>query len=100
MWRPSSKAKNDKVDKKFKTYFYPDPGDPTSQYITYKGKVKSLGTVKIHDVYCIGFTPSDCANGSGSIPVPRDRPSPEADLIAKPKTSNLKKRGPAAAGLP
>jgi hypothetical protein len=61
------KVKNDKVDKKFKTYFYPDPGDPTSQYITYKGKVKSLGTVKYTDVYCIGFTPSDCANGSGSI---------------------------------
>jgi hypothetical protein len=62
------KAKTDKVDKKFKTYFYPDPGDPTSQYITYKGKApKTAGTVKFTDIYCIGFNASECANGSGSI---------------------------------
>ncbi len=62
------KVKNNKADRKFKTYFYPDPGDPTSQYITYKGKgPKSPGTVKFTDIYCIGFTASDCANGSGSI---------------------------------
>jgi hypothetical protein len=62
------KAKNDKVDKKFQTYFYPDPGDPTSQYIKYKGKgPKSPGTVKFTDIYCIGFSQYACANGSGSI---------------------------------
>ena len=62
------KVKNNKVDKKFKTYFYPDPGDPTSQYIKYKGKgPKSPGTVKFTDIYCIGFSASACANGSGSI---------------------------------
>jgi hypothetical protein len=61
------KAKNDKVDKKFKTYFYPDPGDPTSQYIDYKGKVKKTEPVKFTDIYCIGFSASECANGSGSI---------------------------------
>jgi hypothetical protein len=61
------KAKNDKVDKKFKTYFYPDPGDPTSQYIDYKGKVKKTQPVKYTDIYCIGFSASECANGSGSI---------------------------------
>jgi hypothetical protein len=62
------KVKNNKVDKKFKTYFLPDPGDPTSQYIKYKGKApKSAGTVKFTDIYCIGYTASDCANGSGSI---------------------------------
>ncbi|MFY9739144.1 MAG: hypothetical protein WAK11_08815 [Candidatus Cybelea sp.] len=62
------KVKNNKVDKKFKTYFSPDPGDPTSQYIKYKGKApKSAGTVKFTDIYCIGYSPSDCANGSGSI---------------------------------
>jgi hypothetical protein len=62
------KVKNNKVDKKFKTYFSPDPGDPTSQYIIYKGKApKSAGTVKFTDVYCIGYSPSDCGKGSGSI---------------------------------
>jgi hypothetical protein len=62
------KNKPDKVDKKFKTYFYPDPGDPTSQYIKYKGRApKKPGQVKFTDIYCIGFSPSECANGSGSI---------------------------------
>ncbi len=60
------KSKNDKTAKKFSNYFYPDPGDPTYQYITYKGKVKKTQPVKYTDVYCIGFTPSDCANGSGA----------------------------------
>ncbi len=62
------KNKNGKVDKKFHTYFYPDPGDPTSQYIKYKGKgPKQPGQVKFTDVYCISFTQDGCANGSGAI---------------------------------
>jgi hypothetical protein len=61
------KNKNGKIDKKFKDYFYPDPGDPTYQYIDYKGKVKKTGPVKFTDVYCISFTQYGCANGSGSI---------------------------------
>lgn len=62
-----TKNKTGKVDKKFSTYFYPDPGDPTSQYITFKGKVKKVQPVKYTDNYCIGFSPSECANGSGSM---------------------------------
>ncbi len=59
------KAKNNKVDKKFKTYFSPDPGDPTSQYITYKGKgPKAPGAVKYTDIYCIGYSQDACANGT------------------------------------
>jgi hypothetical protein len=62
------KNKKEKVDKKFDDYFYPDPGDPTYQYILYSGKTpKKPGKVKFTDVYCIGFTPSDCGNGTGSI---------------------------------
>jgi hypothetical protein len=62
------KSKNDKVDKKFSDYFYPDPGDPTYQYIDYKGKTpKEPGTVKFTDIYCISFTPSGCTKSSGSI---------------------------------
>jgi hypothetical protein len=62
------KNKNGKVDKKFDDYFYPDPGDPTYQYIDYKGKApKKPGPVKFTDVYCISFTASGCTNGSGSI---------------------------------
>jgi hypothetical protein len=62
------KNKNGKLDKKFKDYFYPDPGDPTSQYIIYKGKApKKAENVKFTDVYCISFTQYGCANGSGSI---------------------------------
>jgi hypothetical protein len=62
------KNKNDKTDKSFKTYFYPDPGDPTSQYIKYRGRTpKKPGPVKFTDVYCISFTQYGCANGSGSI---------------------------------
>ncbi|MGB6522188.1 MAG: hypothetical protein WBE83_10480 [Candidatus Cybelea sp.] len=62
------KNKNGKLDKKFDDYFYPDPGDPTSQYINYKGRTpKKVGVVKFTDVYCISFTQYGCANGSGSI---------------------------------
>jgi len=61
------KAKNNKVDKKFSNYFSPDPGDPTYQYINYKGKVKKAGPVKFDDIYCIGFSASACGNGSGAI---------------------------------
>jgi hypothetical protein len=54
-----------KIDKKFDTYFYPDPGDPTSQYILFKGKgPKKDGKVKYSDYYCIGFSPSACDNGA------------------------------------
>lgn len=63
-----TKNKNGKIDKKFNDYFYPDPGDPTYQYIDYMGKTpKKPGKVKFTDVYCISFTPSGCANGTGSI---------------------------------
>ncbi|HYL27970.1 MAG TPA: hypothetical protein VEW74_09065 [Candidatus Nitrosotalea sp.] len=61
------KAKNNKVDKKFSNYFSPDPGDPTYQYINYKGKVKKATAVKFDDVYCIGFSASQCGNGTGSV---------------------------------
>jgi hypothetical protein len=62
------KAKNGKLDKKFIDYFYPDPGDPTYQYIDFTGKTpKKPGKVKFTDVYCISFTPSGCANGTGAI---------------------------------
>lgn len=62
------KSKNDKIDKKFSNYFSPDPGDPTYQYINYSGKApKKPKQVKFTDVYCIGFSPSECSNGSGSI---------------------------------
>jgi hypothetical protein len=54
-------AKTGKIDKKFSTYFSPDPGNPTSQYITFKGKgPKKPGPVKYSDYYCIGFSPSQC----------------------------------------
>jgi hypothetical protein len=56
--------KKGKIDKKFSNYFYPDPGNPTYQYITYKGKSpKKPGKVKFTDYYCIGFSPSSC-NGT------------------------------------
>lgn len=62
-----TKNKSGKDAKKFTNYFYPSPGDPTSQYITYKGKVKKVQPVKYTDNYCIGFSPSECANGSGAV---------------------------------
>ncbi len=53
--------KTGKVDKKFHTYFYPDPGNPTYQYIKYKGRnPKKTQPFKFTDYYCIGFGPSDC----------------------------------------
>ncbi|MGC1380499.1 MAG: hypothetical protein WA814_05695, partial [Candidatus Baltobacteraceae bacterium] len=63
-WIVKNSSKKGKPDKKFKTYFYPDPGNPTSQYITFKGKGPSQdGPVKFTDYYCIGFGPSDCNGG-------------------------------------
>jgi hypothetical protein len=62
------KNKGGKVDKKFKDYFSPDPGDPTYQYIVYKGKApKAAEPVKFTDDYCIGFSQNQCADGSGSV---------------------------------
>jgi hypothetical protein len=56
-----NKNKAGKDDKKFHTYFSPDPGNPTYQYIKYHGKnPKQPGPVKFTDYYCIGFSPSDC----------------------------------------
>jgi hypothetical protein len=59
-------AKNpSKLDKKFDDYFYPDPGNPTYQYIDYSGKApKKDGKVKFTDYYCIGFAPSTDCNGN------------------------------------
>jgi hypothetical protein len=60
-WIVANKNKSGKVDKKFPTYFSPDPGNPTSQYINYKGKApKKTQPVKFTDYYCIGFSPSAC----------------------------------------
>jgi hypothetical protein len=60
-----TKNKTGAIDKKFKTYFYPDPGNPTYQYIIYKGKNPSHDTaVKFTDFYCIGFTPSECTGST------------------------------------
>lgn len=57
--------KTGKKDKKFKNYFYPDPGNPTYQYIIYKGKNPKQDTaVKFTDYYCIGFTPSACSGST------------------------------------
>jgi hypothetical protein len=39
-------------------------GLPETLYFLY---VCSSRTVKFADVYCIGYSPTDCANGSGSI---------------------------------
>jgi hypothetical protein len=59
------KMKTGKIDKKFDTYFYPDPGNPTSQYILFSGKSpKKTQNVKYADFYCIGFSPSSCDNGT------------------------------------
>jgi hypothetical protein len=61
------KSKNNKADKKFSNYFSPDPGDPTYQYITYKGKApKKTEPVKYTDVYCISFSASGCSDGDSS----------------------------------
>jgi hypothetical protein len=62
------KNKSGKTDRKFKTYFYPDPGNPTSQYIIYKGRApKQDGPVKFTDYYCIGFSPSSCTGSTYTL---------------------------------
>jgi hypothetical protein len=54
-----------RIDKTFKTYFSPDPGNPTSQYIKFKGKgPKKAGPVNYSDYYCIGSSPSACDNNA------------------------------------
>jgi hypothetical protein len=60
------RALTGKIDKKFHTYFDPNPGNPTYQYIDFKGKgpKKSTGKVKFSDYYCIGFSPSQCDNNA------------------------------------
>ncbi|HEX3368527.1 MAG TPA: hypothetical protein VHS56_03045 [Candidatus Cybelea sp.] len=64
-WIVKNKSKKGKIDKKFDTYFYPDPGNPTYQYIDYTGKnPKKSGIVKYTDYYCIGFAPSTCSGTS------------------------------------
>jgi hypothetical protein len=64
-WIVKNKNKKGKPDKKFNDYFYPDPGNPTYQYILYSGKApKTAGPVKFTDYYCIGFTPSACPPGT------------------------------------
>lgn len=56
------KNKSGEIAKRMHTYFYPDPGNPTYQYIKYRGRVpKQPGPVKYTDYYCIGFTPSACS---------------------------------------
>jgi hypothetical protein len=56
-----NKNKKGKVDKKFDTYFSPDPGNPTYQYIDYTGKNPKKPTpVKYTDYYCIATAPSVC----------------------------------------
>jgi hypothetical protein len=60
-WIVKNKSKKGKPDKKFDSYFYPDPGNPTYQYIVYSGKnPKKTEAVKFTDYYCISFTPSGC----------------------------------------
>ncbi len=64
-WIVKNKNKKGKVDKKFQTYFSPDPGNPTYQYINYTGKNPAQPTsVKYTDYYCIGFTPSACTGNT------------------------------------
>ena len=64
-WIVSNKSKTGKPDKKFSTYFSPDPGNPTYQYINYTGRSPKKPTVvKFTDYYCIGFSPSACTGNS------------------------------------
>ncbi len=59
------KNKSGKIDKKFSTYFSPDPGNPTYQYIDYTGKdPKKPTAVKYTDYYCIGFSSSACTGST------------------------------------
>ena len=67
-WIVKNKNKKGKPDKKFDTYFYPYPGNPTYQYIDYKGKnPKKPGPVKFTDYYCIGFYPSTCTGSNYTL---------------------------------
>ena len=60
-----TRAKTGKIDKKFKDYFSPDPGNPTYQYIDFKGKApKKTQAVRYSDYYCIGFSPSSCTGSN------------------------------------
>jgi len=67
-WIVKNSNKKGKIDKKFHTYFYPDPGNPTSQYILYKARgPKQPGQVKFTDYYCIGFSPSSCTGSTYTL---------------------------------
>ncbi len=63
-WISANSNKKGKVDKKFSDYFYPDPGNPTYQYITYTGNSPKKSKIKYTDYYCIGFAPSTDCNGT------------------------------------
>lgn len=64
-WIVKVKSKSGKPDKKFDTYFYPYPGNPTYQYILYSGKNPKKPTkFKFVDYYCIGFSASACPAGT------------------------------------
>lgn len=67
-WIAKAKNKKGKADKKFSTYFYPDPGNPTYQYISYTGKNPTKTTkIKYTDYYCIGFSTSACPAGTYTL---------------------------------
>ncbi len=54
-----------RIDRKFDDYFYPDPGNPTYQYINFSGRTpRRAGPVKFTDYYCIGIAPSTDCNGN------------------------------------
>jgi hypothetical protein len=54
-----------KIDDNFQTYFDPTPGNPTSQYILFSGKMpKNWNRVEYSDYYCIGLFPHTCDNGA------------------------------------
>lgn len=60
--------KGGKIDKKFHTHFSPYPGNPTQQYIKYKGEgPKQDGQVKFTDYYCIGSSPSSCTGSTYTL---------------------------------
>jgi hypothetical protein len=64
-WIVRNKNKTGKIDKKFHTYFSPDPGNPTYQYINDEDRnPKKVGPVKFTDYYCIGFTASACSGST------------------------------------
>lgn len=64
-WIVANSNVRGRVDRKFSDYFYPDPGNPTYQYITYTGRdPRRDQSVKFTDYYCIGFAPSSTCNGT------------------------------------